>query len=252
MRIIGLAKTIQARLKDASSFTKLVPLSANLVDKTHAFPPRSDSQLYDYPLSIVGKPTSVKLEELRSTLSKRVKGGQEWIYLLPALPSIAWLFNYRCEGDVEGVPIAYAYAAITRDQCILFIDSKKLRDDEVLRKRWAKQDGVTIKPYGVNEIGMFVKKVASASAPMAGQPATNAEKKLKVWAPRECSWALQEECKDIESGVEIDIIQCPIEEAKAIKNEAEIQGMRNAYLRDGRATVRSRPFLTQYDFPQPG
>lgn len=38
---------------------------------------------------------------------------------------------------------------------------------------------------------------------------------------------------------EIAIIPCPIEEAKAIKNAAELQGMRNAYLRDGRATVRT-------------
>lgn len=37
----------------------------------------------------------------------------------------------------------------------------------------------------------------------------------------------------------IDIIACPVEVSKAIKNETEIQGFRNAYLRDGAATVSS-------------
>ena len=35
----------------------------------------------------------------------------------------------------------------------------------------------------------------------------------------------------------IDIITCPVEAAKAVKNATEIQGFRNAYLRDGAATV---------------
>lgn len=30
----------------------------------------------------------------------------------------------------------------------------------------------------------------------------------------------------------------PILEAKAVKNDVELEGMRRAYLRDGRATVR--------------
>jgi Xaa-Pro aminopeptidase len=54
------------------------------------------------------------------------------------------------------------------------------------------------------------------------------------------------ETSDTPASIAIDIIQCPIEDAKAIKNENEIQGMRNAYLRDGRATVSVTLSLFSY------
>jgi hypothetical protein len=36
----------------------------------------------------------------------------------------------------------------------------------------------------------------------------------------------------------VELVVCPVDIAKAVKNETEQQGFRNAYLRDGRATVR--------------
>ena len=41
----------------------------------------------------------------------------------------------------------------------------------------------------------------------------------------------------------IEIIQCPVEIAKGIKNPTEQQGFRNAYLRDGRAMIRWMSWL---------
>jgi Xaa-Pro aminopeptidase len=35
----------------------------------------------------------------------------------------------------------------------------------------------------------------------------------------------------------VKTIDCPVDKAKAIKNETEIEGFRKAYLRDGAATV---------------
>jgi hypothetical protein len=141
--------------------------------------------LYDYPLIIAGQTTANKIANLRTTLSKKTREGQEWIYLIPSLPSIAWLFNFRCEGDVEGTPIAYAYAAVTPYQFVLFIEDKKVQD-EGLRKRW-EDEGVEIKGYGVGEIEKFVKEIKSGLSEKSGD--------IKLWAPRECSWALQEACK---------------------------------------------------------
>jgi Xaa-Pro aminopeptidase len=173
-------------LADESSTTKLVSLASNLVDRIHEPDPRPDSPLYDYPLSIAGQTTADKLAILRSTLSSKTREGQDWIYLIPSLTSIAWLFNFRCEGDVEGTPIAYAYAAITRDQCVLFVEDKKVQD-ESLRKRW-EDEGIEIKPYGVREIEKFVRE---AKSDMASEKSRD----VKLWAPKECSWALQEACK---------------------------------------------------------
>lgn len=230
-------------MADESSSTRFIPLSDNLVDKIHTPSPRSDAPLYDYPLSIAGKSTACKLQDLRATLSSKVRRGQEWVYIIPALASIAWLLNYRCDGDVSGCPIAYAYAAITRDECVLFVSEEKV-NDEHLRQRW-EDDGVRIRPYGVDEIERFVNGVVSSTSSSASMK--DGRPNVKLWAPKECSWAIQRACQSSKfdlldlstasSSIEISIIQCPIEEAKAIKNDDEIQGMRNAYLRDGRATV---------------
>jgi len=122
-------------------------------------------------------------------LSSKIREGEDWIYLIPALTSIAWLFNFRCEGDVEGCPIAYAYAAVTKDKAILFVEEAKVQD-ESLRARF-EADGIEIRPYGVKEIEKFVKDWVGKSALR--------EKKsgFKLWAPKECSWALQEACKPV-------------------------------------------------------
>jgi len=40
----------------------------------------------------------------------------------------------------------------------------------------------------------------------------------------------------------VKTIDCPVDKAKAIKNETEIEGFRKAYLRDGAATVRRRGY----------
>src|SRR5690242_5141818 len=42
---------------------------------------------------------------------------------------------------------------------------------------------------------------------------------------------------DAQFQAKIDIIPCPVEPLKGIKNPVEQQGYRNAYLRDGRAMV---------------
>ena len=80
---------------------------------------------------------------------------------------------------------AYAYAAVTPYQCVLFVEDKKVQD-EGLRKRW-EDEGVEIKGYGVVEIEKFVKEIKSELSEKSGD--------IKLWAPRECSWALQEACK---------------------------------------------------------
>lgn len=213
-----------------------MPLADNLVDKIHQTSPRPDGPLYDYPIDVAGKATISKLQDLRDALSAKVRQGQEWVYIIPALPSIAWLLNFRCDGDVVGCPIAYAYVAVTMDECILFVDEKKV-DDESLRQRF-EDDGVELRPYGVEEIGKFVSQVSQQWTEKGGLS-------LKVWAPKECSWAIQQACDstysvldpEYKESYEIEIIACPIEDAKAVKNPIEILGMKNAYLRDGRATV---------------
>lgn len=114
------------------------------------------------------------------------------------------------------------------------------------------RDGVKLALYGVEHVKDYIvawKKLEGG-------------RELKVLAPPSVSWGMVHQVKmaisvrgfalDVHfvltsaSKEKIDIITCPVEAAKAIKNPTEIQGFRNAYLRDGAATVCATPVPSVY------
>ncbi|WWC71379.1 uncharacterized protein I206_105334 [Kwoniella pini CBS 10737] len=232
-----LAEIIKTRFQSLDSATKLISLQINLVDKIHTPPERSTGPISHYPIHFSGEDTVSKLERVRSKLSGELSANvassraskQDWIYILPALPSIAWLLNLRCPTDIPFCPVAYAYLVLTPNRCVIFIDNKKVQDEN-LRHDWdlAKID---IKPYGVDEVGRYVKN-------LTGQ-AEDEKKKIKVWTSRECNWALAGAC----SSSSVEVMPCVVDKLKGVKNATEIQGFKNAYLRDGRAMVRWMSWL---------
>lgn len=187
---VDLATSIEARLKESESSTKLVEISQNLVDKTRDTPPRSLGPILPYPLKLSGESTASKLTRVRALVSDRLTSSfgpnskvktTEWIYLLPTLPAIAWLLNYRCPSDVPFCPVAYAYLALTPTRCVIFVDERKIGDP--LAEIW-KEDGIEARPYGVEEVGKFIKETV-------GELSLREEKRtVKIWGSRECSWAL--------------------------------------------------------------
>jgi Xaa-Pro aminopeptidase len=143
--------------------------------------------------------------------------------------------------------VAYAYVVFTQDSCTIFVDQRKLNDD--IRTIWAKDD-VAVQEYGVAQVGDYVRNRVKAIQN------GNEKLKVKVFAPKECSWALYQACSpvcrqyllnstaDLQS--DVDILQpCPVDVLKGVKNGTEIEGARNAYLRDGRAMVRWMAWLEQ-------
>ncbi|OWZ77209.1 cytoplasmic protein [Cryptococcus neoformans Bt85] len=224
---LELVRSIRSHLSSIDSSTTLVPLSTNLIDKIRNVPARSLGPISPYPLALSGEHTPSKLSRAREAISKAVGGNrkskvEEWVYILPTLPAIAWLLNYRCPSDIPFCPVAYAYLVLTPSQCAVFVDKRKIEND--LNERWKEED-VEVRDYGVEEVGKFVKAFVGE----------NAEgRNVRVFSPAECSWALAEAC----SPSKITTIACPIDVLKAVKNPVEQQNFRNAYLRDGRAMVR--------------
>ncbi|WWC90545.1 uncharacterized protein L201_005481 [Kwoniella dendrophila CBS 6074] len=230
---IDLARSIQTRLESSDSSTKLVALSSNLVDRIHTPSERSLGPINHHSISFSGEDTVSKLSRVRSILSDQLASStscrlkaEDWIYILPTLPSIAWLLNFRCPSDIPFCPVAYAYLVLTPESCTIFVDERKVKDQEELLTDW-KQAGVDIKPYGIAEVGKFIKRLIASQN-------NSGKRKIKIWAPRECSWALGDAC----SPSDVNVIPCPADKLKGVKNDTEIQGFRNAYLRDGRAMVR--------------
>ncbi|ORY29687.1 peptidase M24, structural domain-containing protein [Naematelia encephala] len=226
---LSVVKTLQGRL--ASSSTKLVPLQSNLVDKTYDAPTRSLGPLIPHSIEFSGEDTPSKLNRTRKALSSQTKT-DSWIYLLPTLPAIAWLLNYRCLEDIPFCPVAYAYVALTTDECVVFVDERKLVNEE-LKVLW-KAAGIEVRAYGVDKVQEYVKEKTFAIRQRQGE-----KSQVKVFSPRECSWALSKACEP----ADIEIIECPVETLKGVKNPTEQQGFRNAYLRDGRAMVRWMAWL---------
>ncbi|WVF67507.1 hypothetical protein IAT40_002263 [Kwoniella sp. CBS 6097] len=232
-------QSIQYRLSTAGSSTQLIAIKDNLVDKIWSVDPRSLGPINPYPLQFSGEDTPSKFTRVRSSLSSLQANASPfqgiksntWIYVLPTLPSIAWLLNVRCPTDIPFCPVPYAYLVLTSKRCVIFVEERKITNEE-LKKRW-EDEGVEARPYGVEEVGKFVKDV------VGDLRGSNEKANIKVFAPRECSWALAETIKPLS----VEIIPCPVDRLKGVKNTTEQQGFRNAYLRDGRAMVRWMAWL---------
>ena len=233
------ARAINEQLEEAGKGTKLVPLSDNLVDKARSPSPRPLGPMTPHPMKYAGEEASSKLARMREVLMQQTYG-KEWMYILPGLNALAWLLNFRCRTDIVECPVAYAYLALTEKECVLFVDDRKLPDET----RSALDDcGVTVRPYGVDEVGKYVTDTG------ARMREKNEKARFIVYGSSEVSWGLNTACGGVRMSSsafhnanvtlqDVQVIQCPVEVAKAIKNPIEIQGYRNCYLRDGRAMVR--------------
>jgi Xaa-Pro aminopeptidase len=158
-----------------------------------------------------GKPFQEKITELRKTLIEKHVSGM----VVSLLDEVAWLFNLR-GSDIDFNPVFFAYALVTQDDVTLYIDEKKLLPEA---KEHLKD--VKIAPY--EDIFSHIK--------VLGEDIHPESKTGKIFVSSRCSWAL------ILSLGENKVIEgrSPIQEAKAVKNDVEQEGMRQCHIRDGTA-----------------
>lgn len=110
----------------------------------------------------------------------------------------------------------FAYAVITPDKVDLYIDEEKLTPEV---KAHLGED-VVIKPY--DSIFADAKALAQASG----------ESSAKYLISNKASWALS---LSLGGESRVEEARSPIADAKAIKNEVELEGMRKCHIRDGAA-----------------
>ena len=161
------------------------------------------------PLEFSGEDTPSKLTRIRKALREQHADGM----LMAALDDIAWTLNLR-GSDVHCNPVFISYLLITTQTVTLFVHESKLTPEA--RKSLA-DSGVTIASYDA---------VRDA---LARYPEYNI-----LVDPDEVSYSLMQAVKAPE------IIQepSPVPAMKAVKNEAEQQGFRQAMISDGVALVR--------------
>ncbi|MDR1562544.1 MAG: aminopeptidase P family protein [Dysgonamonadaceae bacterium] len=166
-----------------------------------------------------GKACSRKIQELLEALEKYHNAE---MMIITALDEIAWLFNMRGE-DVEYNPVSIAFAIVSTQKSILFIDESKMTDENV--RNHILKEGVTIAGY--DTIYEHISSIPGGTRLLIPVSKTNFELYSRI----------PEGCRKIE--VEVS----PVAQMKSIKNEVEIKGFRNAMQRDGVAMVKFLAWL---------
>jgi Xaa-Pro aminopeptidase len=191
---------------------ELVALAENPIDRIWADQPAMPiAPLDKLDVRYAGESSDDK----RKRMAKKVEKAGADVCLIGAPDSIAWLLNIR-GGDVPFNPLTLSFAFLHKDGAVeFFLDERKLRPDQNLG------NGVSIQ-----EIKDFDKALDHLGK----------RKKTVLADPARTVVALTDRLKA--AGAKIVEGDEPCILAKAIKNETELEGARNAQRRDGAAVTR--------------
>ncbi|KAI9660810.1 MAG: hypothetical protein M1829_006462 [Trizodia sp. TS-e1964] len=213
----------------------LISVEENLVDivwgKERPSRPNGMVKVLDQKFS--GKAFEEKLSDLRKELEKKKSPG----FVVSMLDEVAWLFNLR-GSDIPYNPVFFSYALITPDSASIYVDSQKLSEDVMAHLG----DAVKVLPYeaifdDTRELSQALLTTSLADVDSSTAPPTE-----KFLVSTKTSWALSQALGGKKS---VEEIRSPIEDAKAVKNEVELQGMRACHVRDGAALIEYFAWLEE-------
>ncbi|KAL1608643.1 hypothetical protein SLS59_001833 [Nothophoma quercina] len=210
------ARKLAEKIKKKGGEYKAV--DENLVDAVwQDRPSRPSEKVIVQPMDFSGKSFEDKISDLRKELEKRKSVG----FVVSMLDEIAWLFNLR-GSDIPYNPVFFSYAVITPTAATLYVDESKLPGD--VKNHLG--DKVEIRPYEA----IFEDVAALSKASFEAQDASEAKKKFLT--SNRASWALN---KALGGEDKVEEVRSPVGDAKAVKNEVELEGMRQCHIRDGAA-----------------
>ncbi len=192
------------RLGGITLRTNFDPLSVVWTDR----PPVPLHPVNVYPMEYAGETTQSKLARIRRALRQQHADGM----LVTALDDIAWTLNLR-GSDVHCNPVFVSYLLISTQEAVLYIDPRKLTAE--VRSYLAEQ-GVKVDDYAQVSRGL-----------------TDYFEYNILIDPDEVCYTLYKYVRR-----EVVREASPVPSLKAVKNETEQRGFRNAMLRDGIAMTR--------------
>lgn len=174
-------------------------------------PPLSKGAVMVLDVAYAGKSRNDKIAEIRQKMEKE---GAD-LFLLTSLDDIAWLLNIR-GSDVKCNPVVLSYLAMTQDKVILFANreavSKEVEEE-------LNQAGVSIQEY--HEFYHFMKEISDGTNVYLDKKRTN--------------FAV---VKSFSKGVKLidktNLTLLP----KAIKNQTEMEHIREAHRKDAVAVIQ--------------
>jgi len=186
-------------------------LARNLVDPFWKDRPApSDAPLKLHGPRYSGENTASKLKRLRAD----VKALGARAHVIGALDVIAWLFNVRSR-DIEFTPVVIAYAIVTERGAVLYMDEAKV--GKSVRKSLKRH--VKIKPY--DAVAADLRALARRKVPVLVDPATT-----NKWVA------------GLLGRAELVRAASPVVAMKSRKNRVQMEGIRDAHVRDGAAMVK--------------
>lgn len=182
-------------------------------------PPLSDKPAFFLDEKYSGESSAHKLERVR----KIMKDNGATIHIIASLDDTGWLLNVRGD-DIDFFPLLLSYSIVRMDSVDLYVDETKL-NDRILEE--FKKVNVTLHPY--NDIYEDIKKLDASETALID--------------PMKMNYALYKN------------IPCKIAEAanptilmKAMKNDVELENIKEAHIKDGIAITKFMYWIkTRYD-----
>ncbi|GLC30120.1 Xaa-Pro aminopeptidase [Clostridium omnivorum] len=184
-------------------------VSEDLIDKVWKDRPEKPcTEVIIHEVKYAGQSREEKLAEV----IKEMKAVGANHYVISGLDDIAWLLNIRGR-DVKCNPLTISYVVISNEKCYLFIDEKKVNAQ--VRAELEKAN-IEIKPY--DSIADFLGTINEGTILL--DPA-----KTNTW---------------IHSAIKVKTIEAMdiTTRFKAVKNDIQVQNVRNVMVRDGVAMVK--------------
>ncbi|KAL4078159.1 peptidase M24, structural domain-containing protein [Scleroderma yunnanense] len=214
--MIAATEALELKKSLQSRSSELVTLVQNPIDIVWGLerPQRPKNKVFVLDLKYAGESFSSKLDRIRQEMAKKNAAAMA----VTLLDEVAWLFNLR-GSDIDFNPVFFAYAIVTRDSAVLFIDESQV-DDSVIAHLG---QSVSIQPY--RAFLPYLKHLAANSLVKKEEPVLLGDKTSLAVVE-----ALGEE--------NVVLVPSPVAALKAIKNSTEIEGFRQCHIRDGAALVR--------------
>lgn len=181
-------------------------------------PALSEEPVFALNLKYTGETVASKLSRIREDM----KNAGATAHVLTTLDDICWTLNIR-GNDIEFFPLVLSYAVITMDKVDLYINEAKLSSEI---KADLEKDGVVFHPY--NDIYEDIKKIGTDE--------------VLLIDPARLNYALY---NNIPEGVAKVEERNPEILFKAIKNEVEIENIRQAQIKDSVAHVKFMKWLKE-------
>lgn len=250
-----------------SNRVKFVGVTPNLVDEIWTDQPsRPANPIVPHPMKYSGETVASKVNRLRKKLHNR---GTEAL-LVQSLDSVAWLLNLRGQ-DIPFNPVFFSYALVVApkpaegedaapvtvrwyvrsaqvtEEVTKHLETESQAGQEESKESEASWPAVDIQ---IREYDQFMGDVSElrrmgAKAFQSGKPIDGASP-ARVWVdPSRSTVAVQSAVVadlDVaqEKGRPVDLVydETPISILKSVKNDVEIEGMRQCHLRDAVAVCQ--------------